>query len=280
MILLKDGVKYLDYEYGSEEELAQIVIEHYKEIFGTNALYFDPQTMKTHIGITARNDGVILAPDQKQWFLLEVELAQHSLHKHIIPQITKFNIAYQQLETRRKLAYAISELIRQDPYKIAIMQTYKIEDIHQHLTETIETPPTIAIVIDQKSPELEAVCKNLPFKTKATEFKTFTRENTGMNVHLHQFTPLYEKPAIPKSLLNILTTLEQIYEKRKSYDEAVKIAAKKLKLYERTIRHDCTTDIGLTSKQFRKLLEEKEKLRALIIEKFQDYEDAVREVIS
>jgi len=65
MLLLKDGVKYLPYEYASEEELAQMVIEHYKEIFGANTLYFDPQTMKTHIGIKARNDGIIFATDQK-----------------------------------------------------------------------------------------------------------------------------------------------------------------------------------------------------------------------
>jgi len=31
MLLLKDGVKYLPYEYTSEEELTQMVIEHYKE---------------------------------------------------------------------------------------------------------------------------------------------------------------------------------------------------------------------------------------------------------
>jgi len=34
MILLKDGVKYIPYEYSSEEELVQMVVEHIKEIFG------------------------------------------------------------------------------------------------------------------------------------------------------------------------------------------------------------------------------------------------------
>jgi hypothetical protein len=44
--------------------------------------------MKTQIGIEARNDGVILALDQNRWYILEVELAKHPLHEHIIPQIT------------------------------------------------------------------------------------------------------------------------------------------------------------------------------------------------
>jgi len=280
MILLKDGVKYSLYDYASEEELARMVVEHYKDIFGTNSLFFDPQTMKTQMGIEARNDGIILVPDKNQWYILEVELAAHSLSRHIIPQIMKFQMAYQQPETKRKITDALYTSVKQDPYKMAKLQTQKIEDIHKCLTEIVETPPTIAIIIDQKTPELDAVCKNLPFKTGTTEFETFTRENTGISVHIHQFAPLYEKPAIPKTLRNILTTLEQIYKKGKSYDEAAKIAAKKLKLDARTIRHDCTTDMGLTSKQFRKLLEHKEKLRTLIIEKFPDYEDAIREALS
>jgi len=74
--------------------------------------------------------------------------------------------------------------------------------------------------------------------------------------------------------------LEQIYKKGKTYDEAAKIAAKKLKLYEGTIRAMCTRNIGLTSKQFRKLLDDKEKIKTLIIEKFPDYEDTIKEALS
>jgi len=279
MLLFKDSIRYSPYEYTSEEELAKMVIEHYKEIFGTNTLYFDPQTMKTHMGITARNDGIILALDQNQWHILEVELAEHSLRKHIIPQITDFNIAYQQPETRRKLTDVLYALIRQDPYKTAAVQTQKIEDAHKYLTETIETPPTIAIIIDQITPELNAVCKNLPFRTKTTEFKTYAREKTGINVHIHSFEPLYEKPTMPKILLNILTVLEQVYKKGKTYDEAVQITAKKLKLFIGTIRAACTREIGLTSKQFRKLLKDKEKLKTLLTEKYPDYQSAINETI-
>jgi hypothetical protein len=39
MVLLKDGVKYFPYEYASEEELTEMVVEHYKDIFGTNSLF-------------------------------------------------------------------------------------------------------------------------------------------------------------------------------------------------------------------------------------------------
>lgn len=131
MILLKDGVKYFPYEYESEKELAQMVVEHYKDIFGANTLYFDPQTVKTKIGIEGRNDGIMLVAKQNKWYILEVELSKHSLHKHIIPQITKFNITYQQPETRKKNINTLYNLIKQDLVKTAMLGTLKIEDVQK-----------------------------------------------------------------------------------------------------------------------------------------------------
>lgn len=280
MLLLKDGVRYFPYEYAREEELAQMVVEHCKEIFGKNSLYFDPQTMITNVGITARNDGVVLDIERSKWYILEVELAQHSLRRHIIPQATDFSIAYEQLDTRKKLTKTISDLINQDPQKTAAFQVLKIQDIHKYLTETIDTQPTIAIVIDQKTPELDQVSRKLLFRTRTTEFQTYTREDAP-NVHIHLFEPLYEeKLAIPKQLLNFLTVLDQVYKKGKTYDEATKIAAKKLNIKEKSIRHDCTTDMGLTSRQFSRIIKDRTKLRKLITGRFPDYTDKIRETLT
>lgn len=151
-----------------------MVIEHYKDIFGNDTLFFDPQIMTNNIGVTAKSDGLILALERKQWFILEVELAQHSLPEHIIPQITKFNIALQQPETKAKLIDSVTGHIKEDPYKIAFVQASKIQDITQLLKETFQNPPLIAIIIDKETPDLEPICKSLPFKTAITAFNTFT----------------------------------------------------------------------------------------------------------
>jgi len=227
MLLLKDGVKYLPYDYNSEEELIKMVVEHYKELFGIDSLYFDPQTMKTQIGVEARNDGVILALDQNRWYILEVELAKHPLHEHIIPQITRFSIAYEETTTRKKIINTLYNAIRQDAFKTATIQTQKIEDLHKTLTDLIDTQPTIAIVIDQKTPELDSICKKLPFTTQTIEFQTYTRENIGIGVHIHKFQPLLEekekkekieKPRIralgegPQKLIQVLEVAELVFK--------------------------------------------------------------------
>ncbi len=40
-ILIKDGVRYSVHKYANEDELEKMVTEHYKEIFGESALFFD-----------------------------------------------------------------------------------------------------------------------------------------------------------------------------------------------------------------------------------------------
>jgi len=281
MILLKDSVKYFLYEYASEEELAQMIVEHYKDIFGMNTLYFDPQTMKTHAGIEARNDGIILALDQNKWYILEVELAKHSIHKHIIPQVTKFHMAYKRSETRKRITDTLFNQIKDAPDKIMLLQTLKIEDAYKHLTELIDSKPTITIIIDQKTPDLEDVCASLPFPTRAVEFRTFTRENIGLGVHIHQFEPLIGPPPeeAPKSLLKVLAVTRLIWE-GKPYVKAFKTVSEQFNVGEPAIRDACTRTLGLNTKQFLKLLQNKSRIIALLKERYPDNRNLIDEKLS
>ncbi len=277
-MLLKDGVRYFPYEYSSEQELEKIVIEHYRELFGADTLFFEPTLMNNSIGVSAKSDGLIVSLNQRQWCLLEVELAKHSLHKHIVPQITNFNIAVQQPETKAKIVETLVSSIRQDPDKLALVQKSKIQDISKAVKETIDNQPLIAIIMNEKTPALEPICKSLPFETLVTEFSTFTREN-ALNVHIHSFEPLWNGPTIPKALSNVLAAFELVYRRGKTYDEAVKIAAKRLKIGQNSLRAMCTRDLGLTSKQLREILVSAEKVKQLLIQKFPEYSAEIQKAL-
>lgn len=294
MTLLKDGVKYLLHEYVSEEELEQMVIEHYKDIFGINSLYFDPQTMKTQIGIEARNDGIILVTDQNIWYILEVELAKHPLHEHIIPQITKFSIAYEEAGTRKKMINTLYTAIRQDAFKTATTQNQKIEDLHKMLTDLIDTQPTIVIIIDQKTPELDYICKKMPFPTQTIEFKTYARENIGIGVHIHEFEALFEekerKKEIerrriklpeegPQKLIQVLKVAELVF-KGEELNEAFKGVATQLDVNESTVRDKCTRQLGIDTYRFRELIEDKNRFIKFLKEKYPEYENLINEKLT
>lgn len=293
MVLLKNGVKYFPYEYASEEELTEMVAEHYKDIFGTTSLFLDPQTMKTQIGIEARNDGVILALDQNRWYILEVELAKHPLHEHIIPQITKFSIAYEEAGTRKKIINTLYTAIRQDAFKTATIQTQKIEDLHKTLTDLIDTQPTIAILIDQKTPELDSICKKMPFQTQTIEFKTYTRENIGIGVHIHEFQSLFEKrieiqptrrPRIPseegpRKLAEVIEVADLVF-RGEPLNKAFKNIAKQRGVNESTVRDKCTRQLGINTEQFREMIQDKNRFIAFLKEKFPPYANLVNEKLS
>jgi hypothetical protein len=292
MILLKDGVKYFLHEYVSEEELEQMVVEHYKDIFGISSLYFDPQSMKTQMGLEARNDGIILALDQNRWYILEVELAKHPLHEHIIPQITKFSIAYEEAGTRKKIINTIYTAIRQDAFKTAIIQTQKIEDLHKMLTDLIDIQPTIAIVIDQKTLELDSICRKLPFTTQTIEFKTYARENIGIGVHIHEFQPLLEEKEKkiekrliepseegPQKLIQVLEVAHLVF-KGEELNEAFKNVAKRHDVHESTVRDKCTRQLGIDTYRFRELIQDKNRFITFLKERYPQYENLINEKLA
>ena len=299
VLLLKDGVRYVPYEYSSEEELEQMVIEHYKEIFGTNTLYFSPQTMKTQIGIEARNDGVILAPDQNRWYILEVELSKHPLHEHIIPQITRFSIAYEEAGTRRKIINTLYDAIRASLFNTAMMEQQNIEDLHKMLTDLIDAQPTIAIIIDQRTPSLDHICKKLPFPTRTIEFKTFVRENIGIGVHIHEFQSLFEerikkrptRPSmvlyeeitlskeIPQKLAQVLEVAELVF-RGQQLNEAFKIVARQHGVHESTVRDKCARQLGIDTYRFRELLQDKNRFITFLKEKYPAYQNVIEKKLT
>ena len=188
MILLKDGVNYLEYEYQRESELERMVEEHYAEIFGMDTLYFPKQKIKSHSGIGTIPDGFIISMDDKKWFLLEVELSSHDLYKHVVPQVSKFLNAYD--ASKGKLVKAFYDEVRADPRKSMAFQLKGIGEVHKFVSDIVDSTPTVAIVIDKRTGEIEEICKRLPFDVKIVEFKTFCRENVGIGSHIHVFSPV------------------------------------------------------------------------------------------
>jgi len=190
MILFKDGVKYIKYQYKNELEIEDMIFEHHEYIFGKDSLLLAKRKIKTNSGISAIPDAFVLSLDDKKWYLVEVELRNHPLYEHIVPQISKFNTAIKNSDSQKKLIKMIYEEIKDDPQKNLIFQLKQIKEVYKYVAEILESKPQIIILIDDKNDELEEVCDSLPFSSKVIEFKTFFRENVGIGDHIHSFEPL------------------------------------------------------------------------------------------
>ncbi|MCD6521428.1 hypothetical protein J7K56_01470 [Candidatus Calescamantes bacterium] len=192
-LLLKDGIKYLPYNYSSEDELINFILEHPEEIFGEDTIFFPGKKIKAKSGIGAIPDGFLLSLKDKKWYIFEAELSTHPLDKHIIPQIINFTAALSSESTRNKLSEFFFQEIQKNPdLRIKFEKLGITQEKFKFIADFLKQPPKILIVIDQITPHLEEIIKKLPFPCEVREFKTFHRENTGPEVHIHLVDTLYE----------------------------------------------------------------------------------------
>jgi len=90
--LLLNNKIYNYYEYATEKEFEQVIVENSAQIFGANSIYID---IKKRIG-----DSIITIPDgylidfsfqaDPRLYIIENELSSHDPYKHIGSQILKF----------------------------------------------------------------------------------------------------------------------------------------------------------------------------------------------
>jgi len=186
-IILKDGIKYLSYKYKNEEELEKMIIEHYKEIFGGDSIFLSKHKIRTSAGLGTIPDAFVLSLGEKRWYVIEVELSDHPLYQHIVPQITKFYNALKNTTTQKELVRYFYNEVKADPWKFALFQSNGISEVYKFISETIETKPEIVIIVNEENSELNDVCDALPFNSKVIVFKTYCRENVGIGVHIHLF---------------------------------------------------------------------------------------------
>ncbi len=200
MELLIDGVRYRLWTPKDEAALEDIVKEHAKDIFGEDSIYFDiKRKIRSPAGIGSIPDGyAITFGDTPRWYIVEVELSSHPLYEHIVPQMTKFSMAINDLNTQKAIVDAMySETGSNVSEQTLVRNKIGSQEIHEFLSGLISSRPVLVIVIEEKTKELEEVCTSLHLETKVVEFKTFEREGVGLAVHAHLFEPIW-KPMVVK----------------------------------------------------------------------------------
>jgi len=201
-LLIVDGVKYKLWTPKKElEEFEPIVKKNVKDIFGENSIYFDlKQKLTSRAGVGSIPDGyVITLSDPPQWYVIEVELSTHPLYDHIVPQLSKFIHGIKTYESRRGITEALYEEIKSDVVLEALVKKrIGSSEIYRFLTNLVSSPPILAVVIDEKTKELEEVCNSLPpIEKRIVEFKIFERIDAGIK-NAYLFEPLY-KPMVKKA---------------------------------------------------------------------------------
>jgi hypothetical protein len=196
MLIFKNS-KFIKSPFNNEAELEQVVLENYEYLFGPTAFFLPKAKIKTADGVGTIPDGFVIDIGQKKWYLVEVELLQHSVWNHIAPQVTKQILASLQPVTKRIIIDLAVELYQNDTYIQEKFEELNILPINvrQVVGDILESDPLIGMPIDSTSQDLEDWARTLKNHVKLWEVQKFVEFNNPSGI-------VYEFPEEFKTVLN------------------------------------------------------------------------------
>ena len=183
VIVTSNGTYHL-YNYKNESELERMVVEHSREIFGKDTVYFDlKRKISSRAGFGTLPDAYVIDLNKNKLYLIEVELISHSLKKHVLPQISNFIMAMDNENTVDKL---VSEFYDYLP---------KSNKIVKEKLKSIVNNWGVIIVIDEVGDPMKEINPLLEIvnflskhgEVKAIPFQTYCKNGAVTDDHVHSF---------------------------------------------------------------------------------------------
>ena len=212
--MLIDGAKkYISAAFSSEQELERVVQENAEHIFGPDSIYLPKSLIRTSEGFGTIPDGFVVDLASRSWFIVEAELATHSVWNHIAPQVAKQIIAASQAPSRRMLIEMVINRIKESAsYKDRFEELGVIEiDIRRVVSEIFEKPPVIGIPIDAVGVDLKEWAMTLKVEVKLWVVRKLVEFGNSENV-------IYEIPEEYRPVLDTSPELDPSSSGLKYYD--------------------------------------------------------------
>ena len=156
MIILNEK-KFIEAEFDNEQEIEDVVIENVEYFFGSSSIFIPKKLIRTRDGFGTVPDGFSIDLASRSWYVVEVELAHHSVWSHIAPQVSKQIIAVTTPESRQILEDIVIQIFNESDDVKEKFREEKIReiDIRRVLGEILSRSPIIGIPIDRISQDLK-----------------------------------------------------------------------------------------------------------------------------
>ena len=181
MLITKVGI-FEKSEFDNEEELEKVIVDNHKLIFGEYSIYLPQEMITTSSGYGTVPDAIVLNFEKDgAWYIVEVELANHSIWVHIVPQITKQLVALENPETKKKLVEIFFGKVKEsDDLKNKFKDQGVDEvDIRKVLEDILAKPPIVVVPIDKISADLKRSVKKIKNEVILLEIEKYINKETG-----------------------------------------------------------------------------------------------------
>lgn len=196
-MIVQGDKKYISASFESEAELEQVVSDNYELIFGPDSIFLPKTLIRSAEGFGTVPDGFAIDLTNRRWYVVEAELAAHSVWSHIAPQIAKQIIASSQPASRRILTEVVVNRVKEDATLRERFEDQGIAeiDIRQVLTEVFEKEPIVGLPIDRIGQDLQEWARTLKTEVKLWRVRKLVEFGHPANV-------LYEIPDEFKPVLD------------------------------------------------------------------------------
>jgi hypothetical protein len=187
--MLIDSKKHIwdEFEFENKGELVAVVQDNYQMLFGDQSIYFS-------------SEGYVLDIENKKWYLIEVELSDHDIYKHIVPQITKQLRLADSFQHKVLLRHKFVTEIKSNSEYLNIFKDLAIAegDVDRVIEEIINHKPVVAIPIDDRLADLESWAASLQYQVQILKISRYrSRDNQEI---IYEFPDFEEKVTVAGSV--------------------------------------------------------------------------------
>jgi hypothetical protein len=163
--------------FKNEKELEELVFENLSRMFGRDAIRIPLRiVLETEDRSKTTPDAIILDLIKNKWYIVEVELASHSTHGHVLPQLERQMIAVSTRDRKRSLIETVFSKIKREKWVREQLKEKGVKeiDIKHKIEQLIEKQAPIFVVpIDEVTRDLKTWAGNQKYEVRFWVIKPY-----------------------------------------------------------------------------------------------------------
>jgi hypothetical protein len=167
-VIIFGNRKFIQAQFENEDELERVVVDNADYLFGPSSIYLPKTLIKTQDGFGTVPDGFVIDLASRSWYIVEAELAKHSVWSHIAPQVAKQLIAANSPLTKRLLVNLAADHVKHNEDDLDKFREREIQDIdiRRVVSDIFDRVPLLGMPIDAVSNDLREWAATLRVSVK------------------------------------------------------------------------------------------------------------------